>query len=407
MSKKILTALLALILMVSASATTAFAADPTLTPNSQNGNTNITAAAGQLDPTYIITIPATIDFGTLTRMEVSATDAAAISEKTFNVTASDVQNLFDGDKVVVRVNASSLNLSTPGATLPFSAFKTGNATALTGATALFAEFTANGSQGGKVTIDQRQITKAGAYSGTLTFTIEVKALDPIQVLVNSKNVGDTFTASGIEWKILMKENDAALVMATERIGSVLGTKFHSSNTVFPNWSASDMRAYLNGTNTNTGTNVGIYNNNGFFQTLSSDFQALVKDTELKTRIARYDSGNGSNSTLSPDCYETTTDKVFLFSVEEAFYAGVDNIGVGSAYATTDVAAVRTNGNTVIFADNAARTCSSGNWWLRSPGIAVNQYKGAYVSFSLGTFDTTTLDSTVGPGPRPALWLKLK
>lgn len=109
-------------------------------------------------------------------MEAGVADAVAIVEKTFNVTASDVQNLFDGNKVVVRVNASSLSLSTaaPISTLPFSVYKTGNGTALTGATALFASFTANGSQGGKVTIDQRQITKAGSYSGTMTFNVSVE-----------------------------------------------------------------------------------------------------------------------------------------------------------------------------------------------------------------------------------------
>lgn len=128
------------------------------------------------DPTYIITIPATIDLGTLTRMDVSATDAAAIKEQAFNITASDVQNLFDNKKVVVRIAADSLALTEASGTavLPFSVYTSGNSSALTGVNDVFAQFGSNGSHSGKITIDQRQITKTGNYSGTLTFNVSVE-----------------------------------------------------------------------------------------------------------------------------------------------------------------------------------------------------------------------------------------
>lgn len=174
MKKQILASIISLALILGAETITAFAADPELGPTALSGDTNITATATQNDPTYIITIPETIDFGTVTRMAAGASDGDAIKEQTFNVIASDVQNLFDDDRIVVRVNASSLTLTTTGATLPFSVYKNGNTTALTGATALFAQFTANSSQGGSVKIDQRQITKAGDYSGTMTFSVSVE-----------------------------------------------------------------------------------------------------------------------------------------------------------------------------------------------------------------------------------------
>lgn len=142
----------------------------------RSDGTNINANAVQLDPTYIVIIPESINFGDLTRMDASATDSAAIVKQSFHVTVTNIANLFD-QQISVKVTNLSFKLMSGAAVLPFSVYSGTNTTVL-GTNSVFTSFTANRSQDGAVKIDQRQITAAGSYSGTLNFAISVENVAP-------------------------------------------------------------------------------------------------------------------------------------------------------------------------------------------------------------------------------------
>jgi hypothetical protein len=221
----------------------------------------------------------------------------------------------------------------------------------------------------------------GSYVVTFNVTADVA---PASTL----NAGETFEADGIEWRVLMKDGNNSLVIAEH----VLSSRMFHSTTPYPKWSASEIRTYLNDSSS------------GFLSTLNTLSSKAIEKT-LTTRTERYSTGGTLN--------ETTNDKVFLLNIEEAFYAGTDSAAVGS-YASTGTADVRTNGNTVIFADANARKASyianpdggtSSFWWLRSPSSSTGTNNASVVSLSSG--GVYNYDVNYSRGVRPALWLNLE
>ncbi|MCC8080567.1 MAG: hypothetical protein LIO80_00890 [Lachnospiraceae bacterium] len=84
----------------------AFATDPELTESAQSDDTDVTGeveATSGVSPTYIITIPEKIDFGTLTAPDTDEDDYKAVS---FDVTASSFTNFSDNTGVAVLVKDS-------------------------------------------------------------------------------------------------------------------------------------------------------------------------------------------------------------------------------------------------------------------------------------------------------------
>lgn len=85
---------------------TVFATNPTLTDSGQNGNTDVAgevSTSSGVSPSYIITIPEKIDFGTLSAPETDQNDYKDIS---FDVTASSFVNFSDNTGVAVLVKDS-------------------------------------------------------------------------------------------------------------------------------------------------------------------------------------------------------------------------------------------------------------------------------------------------------------
>lgn len=151
---------------------TVFAADTGLGPDSTSGDTNITANASiPGEPAYTVTIPPTIPVGNLTK-----TAATSVKSTTFKVSAADVADL-GNKKVTVSISTAdgSFNLTDGnGHTLPYQVFKEESGGTALASGDLFTTFTADSSNTGRVDIDQADIEAAGSYTGTLTFTIELK-----------------------------------------------------------------------------------------------------------------------------------------------------------------------------------------------------------------------------------------
>lgn len=120
-----------------------------------------------VDPSYIITIPAKVDFGKLVR-------GTNIEERGFTVSADGVV-IDSGAKIDVKA-ISNFNMSNGTNDLPFLLYDKENAVVETGGVfASFAAGTTAQSNTGKVKVNTADILYSGDYSGIITFTVEYVA----------------------------------------------------------------------------------------------------------------------------------------------------------------------------------------------------------------------------------------
>ena len=132
----------------------------------------VTANATIPSPTFSVTIPATLDFGTLEQK--TATEENRISTVAFTVSATDIQYLF-GKTIVVQVSpASGEDFALIGAksgTLPYKVYNVSEGGEPLAVDAVFATFTTSGSVSGRLVIDKSTIEVADTYTGTLNFRV--------------------------------------------------------------------------------------------------------------------------------------------------------------------------------------------------------------------------------------------
>ncbi|MDR0286496.1 MAG: DUF6273 domain-containing protein [Clostridiales bacterium] len=138
----------------------------------------------------------------------------------------------------------------------------------------------------------------GAYKVTFNVTAPVGADDAARAksYASSLKVGDTFAASGIEWRVLHKESGESLVITENSYGN---QTMHSTNTAYDtsiNWMGSRLRADLN-------SDVHSYS----YDNLS--FKSAIKEVTLYTR-------HGADSVNYTGATSITNDHVFLLSEEE-------------------------------------------------------------------------------------------
>ena len=154
--KKLITVLLALA-MVATMSVTAFAA------NTTGGKTEVSF---NVDPTYTITIPATVE---LERKEDSGT---VTYENDYTIEAVAGVRLKKNEYIEVTI-ASDFEMTTEqGATLDYTITKGGNAVATGGVVAEFE--TDKNVQSTTIHIAANDPDFAGEYKDTVTFTLEVK-----------------------------------------------------------------------------------------------------------------------------------------------------------------------------------------------------------------------------------------
>ena len=154
--KKVFAVLLAVALMATMSVT-AFAA------NSTGGSTEVSF---NVDPTYTVTIPATVE---LQKVEDNGT---VTYENDYTLTAQAGVRLKKGEYIEVTVASDFEMTTTEGATLAYSITAGGNAVANNGVVAEFA--TDKNAQSTTIHIAANDPDFAGEYKDTVTFTLEVK-----------------------------------------------------------------------------------------------------------------------------------------------------------------------------------------------------------------------------------------
>ena len=153
--KKIFALILAIALMASMSVT-AFAA------NTEGGSTEVSF---NVDPTYTVIIPATVELN-----KVGADDAVTY-ENDYTITAQAGVRLKKGETIVVTVSSDYEMTTTEGATLAYTITKDNDAL-VDSIVAVFG--TDKAEQSSTIHIAAGDPEYAGEYKDTVTFTLEVK-----------------------------------------------------------------------------------------------------------------------------------------------------------------------------------------------------------------------------------------
>ncbi len=179
---------------------------------------------------------------------------------------------------------------------------------------------------------------------------------------------DNSTANGkepIRWRVLKREGQKALLLSEKNLDQEPYNTAYTSVT----WETCTLRAWLNGT------------------FLTSAFTPAEQGAILTTTVK-----NEDNPQYNTDGGNSTQDRVFLLSIEEAeslFQSDADRKAGNTPYAK---------------AQGAYDNGGFGRWWLCSPGF--DQSYAAYVSTGGSVIRIGNFVSNDYNAVRPACWLDL-
>ena len=160
---KKLFALILTVAMLATMSVTAFAAEIGTEANASQGSTEVSF---NVDPTYTVTIPATVE---LSKVEV---EGVVTYENDYTLTAQAGVRLKKGEYIEVTVASDFEMTTTEGATLDYTITAAGNTVTNNG---IVAEFdTDKAEQTATIHIAANDPDYAGEYKDTVTFTLEVK-----------------------------------------------------------------------------------------------------------------------------------------------------------------------------------------------------------------------------------------
>lgn len=129
----------------------------------------VTAVAGSIDPSYVIVIPAAVDFGAMVK------GSGKIGME-FTVEAQSVV-LEDGYRIKVGVVSAFVMKDNDGiGTIPLVYSLANSVPTVMVSGSVFALFTGNGTEIGEISVDTDSITKAGKYKGAMVFSIAYEAV---------------------------------------------------------------------------------------------------------------------------------------------------------------------------------------------------------------------------------------
>jgi hypothetical protein len=212
--KKLITVLLALA-MVATMSTTAFAAEIGPGANASQGSTEVSF---NVDPTYTVTIPATVE---LNKVE----DNGVITyENDYTLTAQAGVRLKKGEYIEVTVASDFEMTTTEGATLAYSITAGGNAVGTGGVVAEFA--TNKAEQTATIHIAANDPDYAGEYKDTVTFTIAVKEVAKITFSLWNDVTLNLTAEEGMTWGewIASEYNELGLTIDGDYITNSLGVR---------------------------------------------------------------------------------------------------------------------------------------------------------------------------------------
>ena len=160
---KKLFALILTVCLLATMSTTAFAAEIGPEANASQGSTEVSF---NVDPTYTVTIPATVE---LERQEDNGT---VTYENDYTLTAEAGVRLKKNEYIEVTVTSDFKMTTTEGATLNYTITAEGTVVATGGVVAEFA--TDKAAQSTTIHIAANDPDYAGEYKDTVTFTVAVK-----------------------------------------------------------------------------------------------------------------------------------------------------------------------------------------------------------------------------------------
>ncbi|MCL1997149.1 MAG: DUF6273 domain-containing protein [Turicibacter sp.] len=208
-----------------------------------------------------------------------------------------------------------------------------------------------------------------------TETEEVEVSEVSEVSETPK-VGEIFPFSNHDWRVLDIQNNQALLLSELVLEERAYNKraYNTKNTAIT-WEDCTLRDYLN-----------------------KDFYNKLAD---KDKIVKKTIPNKSNQWFGTSGgYSTTTDPIFLLSIEEVVQYFGDSGQLKNKYSKNVYYIIDQYSEKRIAKD----TNGVATWWLRSPGYVSN--RAAYVNdYGYVSVDGKTV-SAVG-GVRPALWLNLQ
>ena len=160
---KKLFALILAVVMIATMSVTAFAAEIGPGDNASQGSTEVSF---NVDPTYAVTIPATVE------LDKVDTEGVITYENDYTLTAQAGLRLKRGEDIEVTVASDFEMTTTEGATLNYTITAENAAVANNGVVAEFA--TDKAEQTATIHIAANDPDYAGEYKDTVTFTLEVK-----------------------------------------------------------------------------------------------------------------------------------------------------------------------------------------------------------------------------------------
>jgi hypothetical protein len=188
-------------------------------------------------------------------------------------------------------------------------------------------------------------------------------------------IGDVIDFAFDDWRVLDVQNGQALLLSEK----IIEKRAYHPSFVDITWEKCELRSYLNG---------------AFYNSLGQD----------KSRIAEQIIDNPNNPWFNTSGGNTTSDKIFLLSLDEVCgLTGITYFGDSSSNLKNKSTWGINDGNNSkrIAKDNSGTAC---HWWLRSSGSkkhnAARVYTDGRVFVCGGSVDNTSV------GVRPALWLNL-
>lgn len=181
--KKLIYGIVSLV-MVGTMSITAFAADTNIIPGTVNdsGGSIINMTGTTIPaPTYTVTIPEKLEFGTITKKVRTVSDTDAMANTSVQAVAVKYSNFFDNQKNLTIAVSTSNEILKGETSLAFRLYEKGENqdTEITSGTYLFSIEPSSADLNETVekqiyaAIDQRLIKVGGDYTGTVTFTVAI------------------------------------------------------------------------------------------------------------------------------------------------------------------------------------------------------------------------------------------
>jgi hypothetical protein len=193
------------------------------------------------------------------------------------------------------------------------------------------------------------------FAGFAQFRLhDAKVVTTKEAVVGDTVLFGTYNGTPLEWQVLRIEDNKALLITKKCIVDRPYNDEYTSVT----WETCSLRAYLN-----------------------TDFYDGSFSDKQKNSIATTTVINADNASYKTPGGNTTEDKVFLLSMDEAG---------------------------LYFADDADRVANNGSWtwwWLRSPGYAADRTTFTDGYGSLNDIGRRVTEST--GGMRPVIWVNLE